>query len=163
MLRCLCRYKHPLCTLFTWSMVYLSATYQALRMSLYSDSQHPLRVCMGTRLTAQQGKKTCSGIIPFAILWSVQMSFLFKLETIKCWVEGGGWRVEGGRWRVKGRRVPRKEEMRLWFTVRVTDWSCVTPHSAISAESGQMKDDFGHLLDFLQHLRKLKVVCCSCG
>ena len=65
------------------------------------------------------------------------MSFLFKLKTIKCWVEGGGWKVEGGRWRVEGRgwkveggrwrvegggwRVPRKEEMMLWFTVRVTN------------------------------------------
>ena len=71
-------------------------------MSLYSDSQHPLRACMGMRLTAQQGKKTCSVIILFAILQSVQMSFLFKLETIKCWVKGGGWRVEGGGWKVEG-------------------------------------------------------------
>ena len=31
-------------------------------------------------------------------------------------MEGGGWKVEGGGW-----RVPRKEEMMLWFTVRVTN------------------------------------------
>ena len=72
--------------------------------------------------------------------------------------------------------VPRRRD-KVIFLQCVTNWSCVTPQSAIFTESGNMKDDFGHLLEFLQHLRKLKVssfmlgqrhtkllymVCCAC-